>query len=165
MLGWCWASVVDDGPTSAQHWANASCLLGYAIENLKCDYCCFNLKWRIFLWIWLVTKQTRDVDPMLVKCCACVADDGPTLNQHLVSYSNCVMVLISYSWSGSFDPAVARISEVLGSNPDQVECLSLRLCICMYSAPNTSNAWNMQCSAYCTIHHKEPLKSFDMSRA
>ena len=28
ILGWCWASVVDDGPTSAQHWANASCLLG-----------------------------------------------------------------------------------------------------------------------------------------
>ena len=27
-LRWCWASVVDDGPTSAQHWANASCLLG-----------------------------------------------------------------------------------------------------------------------------------------
>ena len=28
MLGWCWASVVDDVPTSAQHWANALCLLG-----------------------------------------------------------------------------------------------------------------------------------------
>ena len=28
MLCWCWASVVDDGPTSAQHWPNVSCLLG-----------------------------------------------------------------------------------------------------------------------------------------
>ena len=28
MLEWCWASVVDDGQTSAQLWANVSCLLG-----------------------------------------------------------------------------------------------------------------------------------------
>ena len=27
MMGWGWASVVDDGPASAQHWANASSLL------------------------------------------------------------------------------------------------------------------------------------------
>ena len=32
MLGWCWASVVDDGPTSAQQLANASCLLGIYIS-------------------------------------------------------------------------------------------------------------------------------------
>ena len=31
MLSWCWASVVDDGPTPAQHWANALCLLGQCI--------------------------------------------------------------------------------------------------------------------------------------
>ena len=30
MLGWCWPIVCDAGPTSAQHWANASCLLGCA---------------------------------------------------------------------------------------------------------------------------------------
>ena len=28
MLDWCWSSVVDDGPTSAQHRVNASCLRG-----------------------------------------------------------------------------------------------------------------------------------------
>ena len=26
MLGWCWADVVDGGPTSTQHWLNALCL-------------------------------------------------------------------------------------------------------------------------------------------
>ena len=35
MLGWCWASVVDDGPTSSQHWANASCLPGFFFRNLS----------------------------------------------------------------------------------------------------------------------------------
>ena len=25
MLGWCWASVVDGGPTSTQHWGNVTC--------------------------------------------------------------------------------------------------------------------------------------------
>ena len=34
MLGWRWATVVDDGATSDQHWANDSCLLGTA--NEKC---------------------------------------------------------------------------------------------------------------------------------
>ena len=34
MLGWCWASVVDGGPTSAQHWLNVSCLLGLALQYL-----------------------------------------------------------------------------------------------------------------------------------
>ena len=29
MLGWCWPSVEDVGPTSAQHWVNMSCLPGY----------------------------------------------------------------------------------------------------------------------------------------
>ena len=35
MLGWIWASVVDDGPMSVQHWANDSCLLGglYLMNN------------------------------------------------------------------------------------------------------------------------------------
>ena len=28
MLGWCWPSVVDGGPTLAQHWVNVSCLMG-----------------------------------------------------------------------------------------------------------------------------------------
>ena len=34
MLGWCWASVVDDGPASAQHWANASSLVGTVLAVL-----------------------------------------------------------------------------------------------------------------------------------
>ena len=28
MLVWCWANVVDGGPTSNQHWPSVSCLLG-----------------------------------------------------------------------------------------------------------------------------------------
>ena len=31
MFGWCWPIVYDAGPTSAQHWANTSCLLGSQI--------------------------------------------------------------------------------------------------------------------------------------
>ena len=37
MLGWFRASVVDDGPTSAQHWANALCLLGRVALHNKRD--------------------------------------------------------------------------------------------------------------------------------
>ena len=40
ILVWCWPSVVDDGPTSAQHWENASCLLDtyYTLCYLRlCD--------------------------------------------------------------------------------------------------------------------------------
>ena len=31
MLVWCWASVIEDVPTPAQHWAKASCLLGGSV--------------------------------------------------------------------------------------------------------------------------------------
>ena len=37
MLGWCWASVVDDEPTSVHHWANASCFPGQLTR------CCFGV--------------------------------------------------------------------------------------------------------------------------
>ena len=43
---------------------------------------------------------------------------------------------------GSFDPVVARNSEVLASNSDRFVCLSTRLCI--YSAPNCSKACIVQ---------------------
>ena len=53
MLVCGWASVVDDGPTSAQHWANASCLLGslsiisisISLSRCLCDPrpCCVSL--------------------------------------------------------------------------------------------------------------------------
>ena len=35
MLGWRWPIVYNAGPTSAQHWANASCLLGYVGTSLE----------------------------------------------------------------------------------------------------------------------------------
>ena len=41
MLGWCWASVADDGPALAQHCARASCLLGWDMvtPSLICNQC------------------------------------------------------------------------------------------------------------------------------
>ena len=50
---------------------------------------------------------------------------------------------------GSLVPVVARNAEVLGSYPGRVGCSSSSLCI--YSVCGT-------------VHYKEPLKSFDMSR-
>ena len=52
---------------------------------------------------------------------------------------------------GSSGPLVARNSEVLGSNPGWVGCLSSRLCI--YSGPNCSKAWSV---------YKKLLKSVDI---
>ena len=35
MLCQCWASVVDGGPTLAQHWVDVPCLLGYFNDVFK----------------------------------------------------------------------------------------------------------------------------------
>ena len=37
MLSWRRASVVDNGPTSAQHWANATCLLAVQCSAVQCS--------------------------------------------------------------------------------------------------------------------------------
>ena len=65
MLVYCWASVVDGGPTVNQRWANVPCL--HVDENL----------WKIAFAFWLsldltyalsdvqiISQLTRDVDPM-----------------------------------------------------------------------------------------------------
>ena len=38
MLVWCWPIIVDAGPTSTQHWLDASCLMGEATRT-KADTC------------------------------------------------------------------------------------------------------------------------------
>ena len=73
MLVYCWASVVDDGPTLNQHWLNVSCLLGIARIPPK------NVK--------SFPQQTRDVETMLFKCCVSVVDCGHTLNN--IGLMNC----------------------------------------------------------------------------
>ena len=40
MSGWRWTIVVEAGPTSAQHWANASYLLGSNLQNFLDLYSC-----------------------------------------------------------------------------------------------------------------------------
>ena len=50
--------------------------------------------------------------------------------------------------------------EVPGSNPGRAGYLSSWLCI--YSAPNCSNAWSVYSAAYATVYYKEPLKSFEI---
>ena len=54
MLGCCWASVVDDGPTPAQHWPNASCLLGY---YHICSFMSNNIMWINLLKKWLCAEE------------------------------------------------------------------------------------------------------------
>ena len=63
----------------------------------------------------------------------------------------------------SFNPVVARNSEVLGSNPDRAGYLSSRLCI--YTVLQTVQMTGVCSDVYCTVHHKELLKSLDKSRA
>ena len=53
MLGWRWASVVDDGPTSAQHWANASCLLGTYMHNNMHTRCARSLKLKYIAYLFI----------------------------------------------------------------------------------------------------------------
>ena len=50
MMSWCWASVVDDGPTPAHHWANASCLLGLI-------QCCFKVGIKPFISGTVIIRQ------------------------------------------------------------------------------------------------------------
>ena len=47
---------------------------------------------------WLGFQQARDVDPMLVKCRASVADGGPTLNQN--------WHLANIAWAGALVPCL-----------------------------------------------------------
>ena len=62
----------------------------------------------------------------------------------------------------SFGPVVARNAEVLGSNPGRVGCSSSSLCI--YTVLQTVQSLGVCCAVCGTVHYKEPLKSFDMSR-
>ena len=62
---------------------------------------------------------------------------------------------------GSFGPVVARNADVLGSNPGRWD---VRHRVCAYTVLQTLQKPGV-CSAVCgTVHYKEPLKSFDMSR-
>ena len=132
MLGWCLASVVDDGSTSAQHWTNASCFSG-----------CPHIRRR-------TSQQIGYVEPMLGWSCASVEDDGH--HWHSIGFIVCclpsddpvntrlwhnvvlmlgqrrrlwanvkpTLCLLGTIWKGVlpqkiFDSIVARNSEVLGS--------------------------------------------------
>ena len=61
------------------------------------------------LWLMGLSQKTRDVLPMLVQCCASVADGGPALNQHwgnasyltlfshfFLAYANCFVSYTKY---------------------------------------------------------------------
>ena len=58
MLVLCWDSLVDDVPTSKQHWFNVPCLLG----------------------LWLLVNS--DVNQMLLYSWPIVCDAGPAIKQH-----------------------------------------------------------------------------------
>ena len=47
MLGRCWPSVVDDGPTSAQDWAKATYLLRYIIQPITV----YKFRLKLVQWI------------------------------------------------------------------------------------------------------------------
>ena len=65
MLNWCWASVVDGGATSTQHWVNVSCLLG---SHTAATY----------------YTVTQCVDMMLTQRLRCWYNTIPALVQRLV---------------------------------------------------------------------------------
>ena len=69
---------------------------------------------------------------------------------------------------GSFGPVVARNAEVghwvqmRGSNPGRWD---VRHRVCAYTELQTVQRPGMRSAVCGTVHYKEPLKSFDMSRA
>ena len=67
MLGWRWPIVYDAGPTSAQHWANASCLLGlYKIFGLP--YC--GSRDSVTLWIKSMCDSNVNYAIRIKNCCS-----------------------------------------------------------------------------------------------
>ena len=68
------------------------------------------------------------------RCWVHVGPSSSTLAQHPIR---------GIGPDGSFDPFVARKSEILGSNPGRVGYLSSRLYVC--SAANCSKDWSVQC--------------------
>ena len=99
------------------------------------------------------------MDLRLVQCLAKVADGGPTLYQHCCNVS-CLLGMVherATGPDGSFNPVLARNSEVLGSNPD-------RACACTVHV-QAVQIHGVYSAAYGSVHYKEPLKSFDRSRA
>ena len=61
----------------------------------------------------------------------------------------------------SFGPVVARNAELRGSNPGRWD---VRLRVCAYTVLQTGQRPGLRSAVCGTMHYKEPLKSFDMSR-
>ena len=72
MLSWCWPSVVDDGPTSTQHWLNVSCLLGSQFVHI------LMIHWLVSGFEW---SQPSNHDT-LTQCWFRVSPTSETLGQH-----------------------------------------------------------------------------------
>ena len=86
MLGWCWASIVDNGPKPAQHWVNASCFLGntaYGEGGGGYHWSqTANPNFRGVLA--MPSPPTRDIDLIPAWNWACVVHGGPTTSQLII---------------------------------------------------------------------------------
>ena len=96
--GWCWAIVVDDGPTSAQYWANASRLMGYWPElglvmgqRHRCCTTCRPTSYQmsspaehVHAWFHLDSQKTPDVHLASDQYWLTVCDTEETMVERLV---------------------------------------------------------------------------------
>ena len=93
MLVQYWPTVVDDGPTLNQQWANASCLHTTAgvtrdVTPNVVSLLAHRLRRRPNTKLALDERLvSTNVHPMTVHCWPTVSDIGPTLNQHWLNVS------------------------------------------------------------------------------
>ena len=145
----CWSSGVDGGPTLKE-------TLG---------------QWLMFSGLCMVTtlvqrrptirhvliQQTHDVESMLVQRWSNVYDAGPTLNQHRFNVGPIAfagkILLVPRVPDGLYGPIVAR---------NWVRILAVGFLssgLCLYSAPNCSKTWSVQCFLwYCALWHLEVIR-------
>ena len=85
----------------------------------------------------------RDVHPTPVQCWTSAADGGPAPQQHRVNDS---------SFVSTEDCNQVRIS--VGSDICHPGCAYTLL----YSSPNCSKAWSVQCCLWYTVHYKKKIE-------
>ena len=130
MLGCCWASVADVGPTAAQHWFNVACL-----QKRRC------LKPSLIRGEG--PQQRREIEHVLIQCWPIVSDAGPTLKQHK---GNVTCLLGGCSWCQS---------QCYYGVTDLIVCIHLRLTLPL----SQQRAIVVICSAHVTANSQYQMLS------
>ena len=72
MLIWCWANVVDDGPTSNQHWVNVFLFAGITVQAFHQRFPANS--WRppnVYLMLGQRRRRWSSIKSTLVQCVSC----------------------------------------------------------------------------------------------